>query len=157
MIAGVLAVGAIASAIGKPTPKPAAAISPAVAAATGAPSPSSCRQTVIAWKDTMAWTYFRRTTTDASRIQKAATAGEMLAVEQDSADLAAAARDAKAHPLPSCADTGAYYPKAMGDWQHGGKLASAGNFTAAAAWITRGTRELAKADVELNEVVRLEG
>jgi hypothetical protein len=158
VLGALLVIGALADAFGKPAPEPVAASSAGVPATSAPPSPSSCRQKMLAWKDnTMGFTYFTKVTRDERRVAKAAGAGEQIAVEQDGADMAAAAQLAKAHPIPHCADAGGYYRRAMADWQRSGNLASAANFAAAATWISRGGRAFQQATTELNEVVQLEG
>ncbi len=163
ILGGLVLIGALADAFGKPatTPHRAAASTPAAVTATtpaAAPSPASCKQKVLAWKNTtMGFTYFTEATQDERRVAKAAGAGEEIAVEQDGANMATAAMLAKAHPIPKCADAGGYYPRAMADWERSGNLASAGNFEAAAVWVARGGRAFQKATVELDEVTQLEG
>jgi hypothetical protein len=122
-------------------------------AATATSSPSSaarsCHQQAASWKASAADRSFREAKAGAARVARLAQGHQAAALRRDGAALAAAVRDATAHPLPSCLDIPGYYRTAMIDLSAAARAAAAGSFPAVLRWVSAARAVLARAEDEL--------
>jgi hypothetical protein len=122
-----LVIGTIANAFSKPQPP----TNSSAASSSASPSPPSCSQQAAAWKHSQGWADLRKVKSDApaltsltrSRLASAAKFGGTL--------MAADARRALAHPIPSCADPHGYYTTAMTTFSQSANAAEAARYTLA--------------------------
>ena len=121
------------------------------ATATSAPSSvvQSCHRQVTSWQASAGDRSFRAAKAGAAQAAQLARAHRAAALRRDGAALAAAVRDATAHPLPSCLDIPGYSRTAMIDLSAAARAASAGSFPAVLRWVSAARAVLARADDEL--------
>ena len=122
-----LLIGATADAFGKPQP---AAHSSAASPPASSP-PLSCRQQVAAWKHSQGWADLRKVKSDAPALTSLTQSRLASAAKFGGTVMAADARLALAHPMPSCADPYGYYATAMTKFSQSAKAAAVAHYTLA--------------------------
>jgi hypothetical protein len=157
VLVGVIAGVAVALSSGGGTGKAAASTSRAAspaAAATSAAAPTAsagtlgCAAQLLAWQAGPGGQLFTKVQDDSSALG----AGLGSADSSAAARLGTEARQAAAHPMPSCVDPAGNYPKAMAQWSQGAADAAAGNVTGEVTAITQGDTYLSKAADEIQHV-----
>jgi hypothetical protein len=158
VLVGVIAGVAVALSSGGGAGKPAASASrAATSAAAAAPTASAgtvaCAEQLSTWQSGAGGQLLTKVTADASALgTDMGTGGSGAGSTSAGTKLAAQARQAAAHPMPSCVDPAGDYPKAMNQWSQAGTDAAAGNLAGEVTAFTQGTTDLAKATTEMNRL-----
>lgn len=147
VFAALLALGVAVDVFSAPAP----ATKTAAAAATPWPDPAapSCHQQVTGWQASAGQAYFRKAKASAARVARLARAHQAAALRRDGAGLAAAARQAAAHSLPSCLDSHGYYRAALADLSAAARAAARGRSNAVLRWVRAARQLMAKVEHEL--------
>jgi hypothetical protein len=161
VLVGVIAGVAVALSSGGGTGKPAASTSRAAspaAAATSAAAPTAsagtlgCAAQLLTWQAGPGGQLFTKVQDDSSALGAGLGNGGSSAGSSAAARLGTEARQAAAHPMPSCVDPAGNYTKAMTQWSQGAADAAAGNITGEVTAITQGDTYLSKTANEIQHV-----
>jgi hypothetical protein len=152
IIAGV-AVALSSSSGGKPAANASAAAPAATSAAatpttTTSPSALGCTAQFLTWQSGPGGQLFQKVENDSSGLSAGLGGGNSSAATR----LGAEARQAAAHPMPSCVDPGGNYAKAMAQWSQAAADAASGNVTGEVTAITQGDTYLSKTATEIQHV-----
>jgi hypothetical protein len=156
VLVGIIAGVAVALSSGGSTGKSAASTGHAATSAAAAPSASAgtvaCAEQITSWQSGAGGHLLTQVTADASALGQDMGNGGSGAGSSAAAKLAAQARQAAAHPMPSCADPAGDYPKAMTQWSQAGTDGTAGNLAGEVTALAQGTTYLGKATDEMDRL-----
>jgi hypothetical protein len=159
VLVGIIAGVAVALSSGGSTGKPAAGTSRAATSATSAaatpsagPGTLGCAAQLAVWQAGAGGHSFAKVAADASALDTEMGNGSSGAGSSAATTLGAEARQAAAHPMPSCADPADAYAKAMAQWSLAATDAAAGNLSGELTAFGQATTYFSTMTNEMNHV-----